>query len=148
MKAPIVLLVALGVVEEVSADSCVSFTSTVDGAGDPGPGSDDCSPYNIEVAAVAGSVLLSEASESATSLAPAMDISVLVDESGSVIGLCGDSTDCYFNEQDFALELVTLLDDGVSLFDKGGTAQYIEYGAAVNTNQAFTNRADYIACEC
>ena len=135
----------VAIVQEVPA--CVNFTSTVDNAGDPGPGSDACLPYNIEVVAAAGTVLLSEASETATALAPAMDVSVLVDESGSVTQLCGGSNDCYLNEKDFAKELVTLLDDSVDFFSKGGTAQYIEYSGAVNVNQAFTNKADYLACK-
>ena len=132
-------------VEEVSA--CVSFTTTVDDAGDPGSGA--CLPYNVEIVATAGTVLLPEASESATALAPAMDVSVLVDESGSLLLLCaGNSNQCYLNEKDFAQELITLLDDSVDIFSKGGTAQYIEYSAAVNVNQAFTNKADYLACKC
>lgn len=91
VKALLVFLVALVVGHEVAAVACVNFTSTVDEAGDPGPGSSDCLPYNVEVSAVAGTVLLSEASASATALAPAMDVSVLVDESGSVPFLCGGS---------------------------------------------------------
>lgn len=135
----------VAIVEEVPA--CVSFTSTVDNAGDPGPGSGVCLPYNVEVVAAAGTLPLSEASESATVLAPAMDVSVLVDESGSVSLLCGGSNQCYVNEKDFATELITLLDDSVDFFSKGGTAQYIEYSAAVNVNQEFTNKADYLSCE-
>ena len=139
---------ALRIPDAEVAASCVSFTSAVDGAGDPGPGSDACLPYNVEVVATAGTVLLSEASESATTLAPAMDVSVLVDESGSVRLLCGYTYECYANEKDFAKELITLLDDSVDLFSKGGTAQYIEYSAAVNVNQAFTNKVDFMSCEC
>lgn len=55
---------------------------------------------------------------------------------------------CYLNEKDFAKELITLLDDSVDFFSKGGTAQYIEYSAAVNVNQAFTNKAAFETCEC
>lgn len=141
-----VLVAFIITLEEVVA--CVSFTSTVDNAGDPGPGSDACEPYNVEVEATAGAVLLSEASVLATALAPAIDVSVLVDESGSVAILCGNTLECYQNEKDFAMELITLLDDSVDFFSKGGTAHYIEYSAAVNVNQAFTNKADYLACEC
>jgi len=99
--------------KEVAVSSCVSFTSTVDDAGNPGPGSGACLPYTVEVSAVAGTVLLSGASATAAAQAPAMDIAVLVDESGSVEILCEYSLDCYENEKDFAVELVTLLDDSV-----------------------------------
>ena len=103
---------------EVAADSCVTFTSTVDGAGDPGPGSDLCLPYTVEVSAVAGTVALAEASASAAAQAPAMDISVLVDESGSVKLLCARTLDCYEDEKNFALELIALLDDSVGCVTK------------------------------
>lgn len=99
--------------KSVTADSCVNFTSTVNGAGDPGPGSGSCQPYTVEVSAAAGTVLLSEATASAATQAPAMDVSVLVDESGSVAYLCGDSLDCYENEKALAVELITLLDGSV-----------------------------------
>ena len=145
--ARLLMLVAalVTIVQEVSA--CVNFTSTVDDAGDPGPGSDACLPYNVEVVAAAGTVLLSEASESATALAPAMDVSMLVDESASVSLGCNDTDQCYLDEKNFAKQLVTLLDDSVDFFSKGGTVQYIEYSSAVNVNQAFTNEADYLACK-
>lgn len=145
-KLFIMFVTALGIIVENVA-ACVSVTSTVDSGGDPGPGSDACLPYNIEVVAAAGTVLLSEASESATVLAPAMDVAVLVDESGSVPLLCGYSNECYLNEKEFVKELITLLDESVDLFSKGGTVQYIEYSAAVNVNQAFTNKADFLSCE-
>lgn len=148
VKALLVFFIAANAGEEVAADACVNFTSTVDGAGDPGPGSGACLPYNVEIEAVAGTVLLSEASASAVSLAPTIDISVLVDESGSVPYLCGGTNDCYLNEQDFAIELISLLDDSVDLFNRGGTANYIEYSGDVNVNQVFTNKLDYISCKC
>ena len=57
------LVVFLGLLAGgVAADSCVTFTSTVDGAGDPGPGSQSCLPYTVEVSAVAGTAALAEAS--------------------------------------------------------------------------------------
>lgn len=127
--------------------SCVNLTSTMDGAGDPGPGSNACLPYNIELSAAAGMVRLSEATAATAALAPAMDVSVIVDESGSVKTLCKGTLDCYNNERDFATELVTLLNRAVGFFAKGGTALYMEYSTAVNTEAQYKTEADYLACE-
>lgn len=141
-RALLVLFVGLVVDQEVDSASCVDFTSTVDGAGDPGPGSGACLPYNVEVTASADTVLLSDASAAAVELAPAMDVFVVVDESGSVKTLCSGTYDCYQNEKDFATELITLLNAAVGFFDKGGTALYMEYSRGVNVNEAYTTEAD------
>lgn len=140
----IITLVRTGV---AALSSCVNLTSTVDGAGDPGPGSGACLPYNIEVSAAAGMVRLSEATAATAALAPAMDVSVIVDESGSVKTLCKGRLDCYNNEREFATELVTLLNKAVGFFGKGGTALYMEYSTAVNTEAQYKTEADYLACE-
>lgn len=142
-----VLLLCLAVTGscQVAAVSCVTFTSALDIAGDPGTGSSSCLPYNIEISAASTNVPLADASAGAVDLAPALDVAVVVDESGSVRSLCGFTLDCYFNEQDFAVELVTLLNEAFGFFDKGGTGVYIEYSRQVNTNSQYTNQADYIA---
>lgn len=92
-------------------------------------------------------VPLSEAMAATAALAPAMDVSVVVDESGSVKTLCKGTLDCYNNERDFATGLITLLNGAVGFFGKGGTALYMEYSTAVNTEAQYTTEADYLTCE-
>eukprot|EP00752_Nemacystus_decipiens_P005388 g4884.t1 len=90
-------------------------------------------------------VSVSEANAATTAVAPAIDISIVVDESGSVKTLCSGTLDCYDDERRFATELVRLLDAEVGLFGKGGTALYLEYSNTVNVNEAFSSEADYLA---
>lgn len=127
--------------------SCINLTSTVDAGGDPGPGSEACLPYSVEVSALAGMVSVSEATVATAAAAPAIDVSIVVDESGSVKTLCRGTLDCYNDERQFAMELVTLLNADVGFFGKGGTALYMEYSSAVNVNEAFSSEADFLACE-
>lgn len=149
LKILVVLLLqsALLVVRSEAGASCVNLTSTVDTAGNPGPGSAACLPYSVKISAVAGTVPVSEANAATAAAAPAIDISVVVDESGSVKTLCSGTLDCYNDERNFAMELVTLLNAEVGLFGKGGTAFYMEYSSTVNVNEAFFTEANYLACE-
>lgn len=148
MKLLLVLLfqIALGLPSRAGAP-CVNLTSTVDAAGDPGPGSGACLPYSVELSALAGIISVSDANAATAALAPAMDVSVVVDESGSVKTLCKGTLDCYNYERHFATELVARLNAEVDFFSKGGTAFYMEYSSAVNVNEAFSAEADYLACE-
>lgn len=127
--------------------SCVNLTGAVDGSGDPGPGNGACLPYNVEISALAGMISISEANLATAAVAPAMDVSVVVDESGSVKTLCSGTLDCYNDERRFAMELVKLLNAEVGFFGKGGTALYMEYSHTVNVNEAFSAEADYLTCE-
>lgn len=148
MKSIFVLLFEIALAMRLRARaSCINLTSTVDTAGDPGPGSEDCLPYSVDVSAVAGMVSVSEANVATAAVAPAMDVSVIVDESGSVKTLCSGTLECYNDERHFAMELVTLLNAEVGLFGKGGTALYMEYSSAVNVNETFSAEADYLTCE-
>lgn len=148
MKTFLVVLFQLAlVVRSRARASCVNLTSVVDGAGDPGPGNEACLPYSVEISALAGMVSVFEANVATAAVAPAIDVSVVADESGSVKTLCSGTLDCYNDERRFAMELVTLLNAEVGIFSKGGTALYMEYSSTVNVNEAFSAEGDYLTCE-
>eukprot|EP00903_Cladosiphon_okamuranus_P012950 g12090.t1 len=90
-------------------------------------------------------VSVSEATAATAAAAPAIDVSFVVDESGSVKTLCRGTLECYNGERHFAMELVTLLNADVGFFGKGGTALYMEYSSAVNVNAAFSAEADFVS---
>lgn len=119
-----------------AASSCINITSEVNHAGDRGPVvGESCQPYSVNITAVA---------ETKSDLSPVMDVAVIVDESGSVPILCDGSGQCYQDEKNFAMEIMTLLDASVNMFSRGGTALYLEYSGQVNTNSAFTSLQDYL----
>lgn len=82
-----------------------------------------------------------------TLLAPAMDVAVIVDESGSLPFLCNGSMQCYEDEKNLAMNLVTRLDSSVDMFSRGGTVVYVEFSTEVNIDIAFTNLDSYLDCE-